>query len=477
MIHTARRTRPGFTLVEILVAAALCLIIMVAMTYAFQQGMGAFSHAKSLGDLQSRLRTVETIFQTDLRADHLEGPTGTIRVSDIFKVDGSGNVTPPPPRGFFRITQESAVYLLPSLAVASQSSSNPTTSYSYQYEGQDADGIASTRAVDHVLHMTVRRRGTRTDELFAATVHNSITAPLRNPWANSVGFPASHANGLIPPGGTVYASEWAEVAYFLDTSRPTGLTATGLPTYTLVRRVRVLPDRPTGLDWASNNPMPGSVTGGTAGRLPDYQGMSYVPLTATTVADRGLLNDPTTVTNPRNRLGGLEGRRVWPSTGPLPAGGYEAANQFSALSPTQDAAGAFFGDDILLANVLSFEIKAEWNPTPGGGSPAVGSVSPQTADYPFDDLPPVTRNPNLTAVPKIIPPNVTPPAVPNVANRPRQMFDTWYSTNSVGGNDWFTNGVAESAPHIIRLRAIRIKVRVYDTKNHLTRQITIIQDL
>src|SRR5688572_19156207 len=85
MIRTPRLPgpRPGFTLVELLVAMALIVLVMAILSAAFQVGMDSLSELKSIGDLNEQLRTAGTTLQEDLRANHLEDATGSpVRLSD-----------------------------------------------------------------------------------------------------------------------------------------------------------------------------------------------------------------------------------------------------------------------------------------------------------------------------------------------------------------------------------------------------------
>lgn len=433
--------RAGFTLVEVLVAAALCILIMTLLTYAFQQGMDTFSILKSTGELQERERAAAAVLREDLQAIHIETEGGPIKVSDL-RLDQASNaseLTKPPFKGFFRIMQESAID-------GTVGNSILATASPYQYEGDDNDGLLSSRATNHVLHMTVKRDGTRADRMFVAGVPTAM-------WTNGTPLGAGVTTigqemrrnallNMIPAGGTLLASDWAEVAYFLESSGAT--TANGLPMFTLYRRVRVLPrDLRHSIDW-------NAVTGG---QLNAYQGISFAPTTR-------VLNDPTRVTTPNNRLGGLLGTR---------------GTTVDTLGALRDASSQLIGEDIVMTNVLSFEIKASWD-----GNPAMSAAGDE---YPFDDIPVI--------------PSTTGPQTPNGIGNPNfqrqndpansrpRVFDTW-SRNvnwqspvvlASPGPPQVFNPNPEAIPLRIRLKAVQIKLRVYDTKNQIARQMTLIQGL
>jgi hypothetical protein len=121
----------------------------------------------------------------------------------------------------------------------------------------------------------------------------------------------------------------------------------------------------------------------------------------------------------------------------------------------------YFGDDIALSNVTSFEVKPVWQAAAGTRNPragwpaTLGNLIPDgngaipNGDLPFDDLPAVADNPSLAG---------------------QRLFDTW-SGNQTG---WNTAGGNTSLPLRIRVTALQIKLRVYDPKNLLSRQVSFI---
>src|SRR5687767_11429926 len=82
-VRPSPTARPGFTLVELLVATALIVVIMAILATAFSVGMDTFSELKSIGDLSEQLRTADDVLRRDLAAAHMEDPAGSVvRVSD-----------------------------------------------------------------------------------------------------------------------------------------------------------------------------------------------------------------------------------------------------------------------------------------------------------------------------------------------------------------------------------------------------------
>jgi len=241
-------------------------------------------------------------------------------------------------------------------------------------EGIDQDSLSSTHAFTHGLSLTVRRTGKTPGDLFAAV-------------DGSAGMGAVTGNNPsdVAPAGMTAAmliSDWAEVHWFLDLNRPT--VQNGVTTYPLCRRVRLLTKAAVG------------------GVLP------ATPLAEVVSADAaGTTNTLAAIANPVNRLAPA----ALPNTPP----------------PSR------FGDDIVITNVVSFEVKPT-GVVPGlltWPRPALNATA-FNADFPFDDLP---------------------------ANQ--TVFDT-----AIGG----FAPAAGTPVTPARVTGVQIKIRVYDAKNKLTRQ-------
>jgi type II secretory pathway pseudopilin PulG len=362
-------SRPGFTLVEVLVAAALCILIMTVLAYAFQQGMDTWSLMKSTGELQERLNAAEQVLKRDLDNIGLElsDPALLPRVSSV-RLDQVAAV-PAPPRptaGFFRI----------------EWANNGTR------EGVDPDGIGSTRAVGHRLRMSVRLPARKADELFitrwtGALAHANLQVPRNQ----------AH---LLPARVDTFASPWADVYYFLAPSFPPTFTApnpnTGVaePLYTLHRQVRVV--------------------------LPEPRNAVTIDPPAAAAEQQAVSNDGTTILGPDDLA----------IVRPLPTSPLTSLQPYTV---TGTDGGVRSGEDVLVTGVLSFEIKAIWT----GTEPQFPNTK-TTPDSPFAE-----------------------PVAPKV-------FDT--AGPITGGGDM-----------PVQLQAIQIKLRIYDAKNKLARQITITKDL
>src|SRR6516225_5172358 len=96
------RTRTGFTLIELMVAMALTLFIMVILSQAFVTSLETFSGMKALGDMQQDLRSAMVMLRDDLSQDHFEGKR---RLSDLTTatLPTSEMQTHRPQAGFFAV--------------------------------------------------------------------------------------------------------------------------------------------------------------------------------------------------------------------------------------------------------------------------------------------------------------------------------------------------------------------------------------
>jgi prepilin-type N-terminal cleavage/methylation domain-containing protein len=252
--YRRRSDRPAFTLVEMLVAMALILFIMVILSEAFVAGLEAFRQLKAIGDMEERLRAASIELRRDLNADHFEGRR---RLSD----PNFWNV--PVREGFFQIIQVTP-YMLPA---------GPDKGY--WQEGVDTDGNTSYRAIDHRLHFSVKLRGNQLDKFFNTVL--PAGSPLNTPDSNGRLLETVYfnqpADGRFQDVGNVYSSPWAEVAYFLVPD-PAGATAgTGTPLFSLYRaQLLVVPDNRL-LNWPDPT---GQVTSMPlkAGQLSNYPGFS-----------------------------------------------------------------------------------------------------------------------------------------------------------------------------------------------------------
>src|SRR5437660_508576 len=117
--------RRGFTIVEMLVAMALVIFIMVILSEAFRAGLDTFRELKAVGDMQEKLRATATMLRRDLQAEHFEAGR---RLSDPnWFIAGQPKV------GFVRIQGWPSVW-----------------------EDNDGFGVPSFRATSDILHFALK---------------------------------------------------------------------------------------------------------------------------------------------------------------------------------------------------------------------------------------------------------------------------------------------------------------------------------
>jgi type II secretory pathway pseudopilin PulG len=303
-----RRTRHGFTLVELLVGMALTMFIMLILAESFGTGMEVFRQLKAIGDMEENLRGATTALRRDLGADHF---TGKRRLSDL------NFYREPPDAGFFRI------YRVPDPPAPA-----PPLVLN---EGADGDGLPSFRSTGHVLHLTVKQRGNRREDFFPAVV--PAGSPLLTAQTNFFDQPN---DARVQDTANTFHSQWAEVAYFLvktgTTVEPNNPSSTaGTPLYALYRaQLPVVPD-------TSRLNAPGPLARPAA----EFGAYSKVSCRLPAGATEVIFNNPSDLVDPAKR----------------------------ALNPTApDGRGA----TLLLSNVVSFHVRALlWDRNAAGGAGAL----------------------------------------------------------------------------------------------------------
>jgi len=473
-----RRERVAFTLVEMLVAIALTLFIMAIIAEAFGAATKTFSTMRTAGQLQERTRGGAIVMRLDLAAEHFDGPyiggRGGPRVGDQ-RLDLAGWM--PPPKGYFEIRQFPNG-LFPNQTVVFE----PTT-------GQltDGEGLPSSRADTHVMRFTVKLADLPAAELYSAELPPTVTVidptsgnPVQVPFGNHQSINA------FPTGQPIVYSRWAEVQYFLrpnGDATPATNNGPSLPLYSLRRRVRLLATN----QGVTFPPMPAAQAAQLLAQYPDVAMARISAAPNNTVILRVLGAED--VSNP--------GRTTAPFNDPIRMD-YGAYSQ--KLNPVT---GTMYetGDDILITDVLSFEIKAAWFSNQGnpsfekvleGSSPSVrplyvlpNGVPPAVTinpEEPFDDIPMVKQ---------VLPPPNPKPLNPALAGQRR--FDTWYldpqisddvdwdkalSTASGGpGQKGFLEPYQAQPPLRINVRAVQIKIRVWDARKETARQMTVMQEI
>ncbi len=431
------RRRQGFTLVEMLVALALVVFIMTILSEAFVAASRTFRDMKAAGDMADQLRSATAVLRRSLAADHFEGKrrlsdpnfwsTGPLQEGNAVAGPGSPPVwaASPPQEGFFRVYQGTQV----------NQGRNVT-------EGAaDLNNLLSFRSVDHMLHFTVKLRGNNRSDFFSATAPGTTLLTL--------GLPESRYQDT----NNNYNSQWAEVVFFLRAipdpstglqavTAPTPTNPGGVPLYGLfMRQLLAAPD---------NSAAQVTIAGGTAANFPEISG---------TVANGNLsVNSPRDLTEPARRFG---------MTGTARNVTNNAAGTLSFTDPLTGALTyptlkddttntALWGADLLLTNVLSFDVRL------------LAAGQPDFLDmFQLGQLYLNGGNPN------------NPTFNPNGGGP--MVFDTWScvkddTTNEYAG--WQTSGTVLSIPMWNgttgpNIQAIQITLRIWNDKAQTARQVTI----
>jgi type II secretory pathway pseudopilin PulG len=477
------RRRSAFTLVEMLVASALIIFMMYVIASAFESGLESFRKLKVQGDMQEKLRAAATAIRLDLTAPHF-GDDSTL--SDQRLNDQTWQ---PRSKGYFRISQPAPPAGQSSAGIQEGADpDNPLAKY-YLLTPAAAQNLYLQFTVNLTNgHPVNRDARARADQYFMTGFTNP---PGNNDFTINKYSAPDFNNAFLNPTNasvTTFSSYWAEVAYFV---KPNGKTTDGaIPLYDLYRRQVLL------VEPAPPNPYPPTYNASTG-----VTDVSWWQTSAS--AQQGLYNGSADVTEPVRRWGS-----VVPPSPSVAYGQVAAGTANSAVMPPLptifdevqgNLSNPRAGGDLLITNVVNFEIKVLWEPVVAGAAnstrfnPAVTSnFTPPSAtnnpDYPFDYLP-VGINPGF-------------------AGATSRVFDTWSSNTDTVSGTTYNYGTPVAGPNVqqeygawnqghfssltgaaaprptqytiplrVRVRALQIKLRIWDQKTSQTRQITIIQDM
>ena len=108
---TTHRRRAAFTLVELMVSATVCVLIMAILTRAFVLSTDSMRQLKATGDIMDQLRAAAIVIRDDLAQNHFLPEDGKenkgLRLSDqrLDRLVSNGTTVfgwTPPTGGFFR---------------------------------------------------------------------------------------------------------------------------------------------------------------------------------------------------------------------------------------------------------------------------------------------------------------------------------------------------------------------------------------
>ncbi len=415
--------RRAFTLTEMLVAAALTLFIMALIATAYRAGLDTYTKLRVATGLSERLRTGSDVIKNDLAQEHFGGPYVPGFTGPRLSDQRLDRLGWVPPRqGYFMLYQGAA-------ATGST------------YEGSDSDALAYSSATSHILAFTSRRPAGAAESLFCASAPTVIAGSTVNPF----------------PTTGIFYSRWAEITYFLVSNGDT-IQPAGTPLHSLRRRERLL---------APGADVTFTVADSTA-TIAAHPNLALIAASATQVTLIG--SESIARRNRRLTHNGTVGVNM-----------YYAPN-----TPAMPLTGGQQGDDILIPDVLSFEVKLTWLNdatawTSGANnySPLIDPFDPSNVtpanrktDYPFSDLPFTTLNTGMAG---------------------QRIFDTFYRASNLeihptlgGGHgnearNWEDKNECLSPnvnqpPLRVNVRGVQIKIRVWDYKAKTARQITFAVD-
>jgi len=434
--------RRGFTLIEMLVATALTLFLMVILSEAFVTALDTFSGLKAIGDMEEGLRTASTLLRFELRQPHFDGQR---KLSDV-------NIASAPPQlGFFCIRQG-----LPYNVEGVDSQFTPSNFLPSFYANGGAGGS------NHTLHFSIRLNGAQPSSVFSTAVAStsaspSPLAPYLPGGAPNSGYQSTSPQAFdalfqpAPPAGAsfaVYNSQWAEVAYFLqfqgttaDPHNPGAATGPGVaPLYGLYRLQWLVPTLNAAAAAAAGN----NVTANTPSDLANQPTVSLLPAGSPS---------PTSYSLTYTR------------------GGFDNPFNFGASPPFYSPSVTGGTSNLLLNNVVSFNVRifqsfsgiTSLNSTPlNAATPGLAVVTPVPVGY-YDTVVPAQTTDALTT--------------PDAGQFPRPAFDT---SGNMSVRLWDTSaGAFISVPvqNSFPVSALEISIRVWDQKTQQTRQITMLQDM
>ena len=426
-----RKSRLGFTLVELLIAMALIILMLSIMSQAFVIATGTMQGLKEVADMQEKIRPAITLLQRDLGANHFEGSK---KLSDPEFWDNG-----PPKEGYFMLWQDKAN------DVAEGATNNVTFSQ-------------SAALANHMLAFTVKLPGKSPNDFFESSSFNFLTPPLfGNTFFNGAGTPLGMTDSNIrrfESNANLIHSDWAEVAYFLGiqnapvTDRTDGKSAPSLPYFNLYRQQKLV--------------------------LPSFN-ISGVTLPVATAAIKeeiscetftGTFNKPSDLTVPWKRMGNRTLNHLGNRAGPL-------FSEF--VNPS-----AKVNTDIIATNVISFDVKLLTD-----SRYDYEDLATILSQGSYSTYPPYTNYAlaNGNAAIRVFDTWTT--AQGNAANTiPKYDFGFWNnfsgkwqpSGNTAGNNSLIPVWNATNNTGL-NIKAVQISLRVWDQKSNTAKMFVVVQKL
>jgi hypothetical protein len=429
------------TLVEMLVAMALTLLMMAAVAQIFGMLGQGVNGSRSMAELNDRMRATAYRLRQDLAG---------------VTVDTTPPVKPELNSGYLEIIEgpcSDLVYSYDPKGGASFDKSNGAP---------DAKGVWQGNPEPYLTNIG-------SDDRIVGDVDDIILFTTRSPGELFSGK-ADSRNGGLEGGG--FRSPYAEVVWFCKPA----INSFNPRTYTLHRRQRLIAAHPGAEPFVntSKSGAAANMAGGPPNTLPFEDWPTLHAMTDISCRRQGNLAIP-------NCLGDLTRRE----NRFLHDAAFPHDFQKDSADLTYDATSPRFGEDVLLTNVIAFDIRV-WDPDAPIQTPATGVAANDTkvAVAPGDPgYAPTSPNLNVNAGGAYVdlgnelysgsilggpcnqmsglyikPPN---PGTPG----PR-TFCTW-STH------YGQMGIPQAPPYSTSLEGIEIRIRCYEPSSRQVRQITI----
>lgn len=443
-VSPARRLRAAMTLVEMLVAMALTLLMMAAVAQIFAMLGQGVNGSRSMAELNDRMRATAYRLRQDLAG---------------VTVDTTPPVKPELNSGYLEVIEgpcSDSTYFDAAFPGGFQKW-NGTTDANGVWKGNPEPYLSSIGSDDRVV----------------GDVDDIILFTTKSPGELFSGK-ADSRNGGLEGGG--FRSPYAEVVWFC---RP-AINTFNPRTYTLHRRQRLIAAHPGAEPFVntSKSGAAANMAGGPPNTLPFTDWQTLHAMTDISCRRQGNLAIP-------NSLGDLtrrENRFLHLYDPTLPNSGFPHAFQRDSPDLTYDATSPRFGEDILLTNVIAFDIRV-WDPqatiqtiltgTAAGdtkvavapGDPGYVSGGGGVDQGAYVDLGNGLDAGSVLAGPcdalsqlRVVPSSGQPPG-------PR-TFCTWSTHYS-------QMGITQAPPYSTRLEGVEVCIRCYEPSSRQVRQVTI----
>lgn len=428
------------TLVEMLVAMALTLLMMAAVAQIFAMLGQGVNGSRSMAELNDRMRVTAYRLRQDLAG---------------VTVDTTPPVKPELNSGYLEVIEgpcSDLIYYDPNTG-ASFNKSNGAPNANGEWQGNPEPYLTNYGSDDRIV----------------GDVDDIILFTTKSPGELFSGK-ADSRNGGLEGGG--FRSPYAEVVWFC---RPT-INTFNPRTYTLHRRQRLVAAHP-GAEPFVNTSKAGAaanMAGGPPNTLPFTDWQTLHAMTDISCRRQGNLAIP-------NSLGDLtrrENRFLHLYDPTLPNSGFPHAFQKDSPDLTYDATSPRFGEDILLTNVIAFDIRV-WDPDATIQTILTGTAAADTkvAVAPGDpgyvsggggiDQGAYVDLGNRLDADSILAGPCSSLSQLNVASPPGpRTFCTWSTHYS-------QMGITQAPPYSKPLEGVEVRIRCYEPSSRQVRQITI----